>query len=76
MRKEGRREECDTTAHVINLPTLDMLLNFAHMNFVRSFCDFVLEFTSIVDLFCCHTKVLRGQLFHQKENKGSFLQVV
>ena len=64
MRKEGRREECDTTAHVINLPTLVMLLNLAHMNFVRFFCDFVLEFISIIDSFCCHLKVLWGQLFH------------
>ena len=46
MRRKGRREECDTTAHVINLSTLVMLLNLAHINFVRSFCDFVLEFTS------------------------------
>ena len=28
--------------------------------------DFLLEFTSIVDSFCCHNKVLWGQLFHQK----------
>ena len=75
MRRKGRREECDTTAHVFNLPTLVTLLNLPHMNFVRSFCDIVLEFSSIVDSFCCHTKVLWGQLFHQKENKGSFLQL-
>ena len=36
MRKEGRREECDTTVHVSNLHTPVMLLNLAHMNFVQS----------------------------------------
>ena len=51
MRKEGRREGFDTSAHVIYLPMQIMLLNLVHMNLVRSFCDFVLEFTSIVDLF-------------------------